>query len=89
MEDLVFIGYVNHILRHTEKAVLFDLGTSNSGHTIERYIPKSQMYQRGDRVYVPIWLARRLGLWNRNDDEAYYRNGYTRMYADVDDDLPF
>ena len=89
MSDLVFIGYTNNIIRHTEKAVLFDIGTSNSGHTIERFVPKSQMYQRGDGVYVPKWLARRMGLWNHNDDHNYHRQGYDRMFADVDDDLPF
>ena len=89
MEDLVFIGYTNNIIKHTEKAVLFDIGTSNSGHRIERFVPKSQMYQRGDGVYVPKWLARRMGLWNHNSDNEYRIAGYTRMYDDADDDLPF
>ena len=89
MEDLIFIGYTTNIIRETEKAVLFDIGTSNSGHSIERFIPKSQLYQRGDGVYVPKWLARRMGMWNYNDDLEYQRSGYNKMYDDADDDLPF
>ena len=71
-------------------AVLFRIGLSNSGHAIERFVPKSQLYQKGNNVYVPQWLARRMGMWKCCCDDAYYRSGYFRMYDDeYDDDLPF
>lgn len=89
MEDLIFIGTRHHIVRETERAVLFKIGVSNGGHDIEKFVPKSQMYQRNGNIYVPKWLARKLGMWNYNEDISYYRQGYYKMYEDVDDDLPF
>ena len=89
MEDLICIGSARNIIRETERAVLFKVGTSNCGHDIEKFVPKSQMYQRGGSIYVPKWLARKIGIWNYNDDLAYYRKGYFKMYEDIDDDLPF
>ena len=88
MEDLIYIGTPCCIVRETERAVLFSIGTSNSGNSIERFIPKSQLYQRGCSVYVPKWLARKMGIWNHSDEKEYCRRGYTKMY-DTDDDLPF
>lgn len=89
MEDLIFIGTPCNIVRETERAVLFSIGTSNAGNSIERFVPKSQLYQRGCSLYVPKWLARKMGMWSHNDEKEYCRQGYFKMYADADDDLPF
>lgn len=89
MDDLICIGTTRNMIRETPKAVLFRIGTSNSGQSIERFIPKSQMYEKRGDVYVPKWLARSMGMWNCCCDDAYRQSGYIKMYDNADDDLPF
>lgn len=89
MEELINIGSVSNIVRETSAAVLFKIGVSNLGHPIERFVPKSQMYERYHSVYVPKWLARKMGIWCGDNLDAYTRQGYTKMYDDDTDDLPF
>lgn len=89
MDDFIKIGCPSHIIKETYRAVLFHIGKDNFGRDITRFLPKSQLYQKNNCVYIPKWLARKMGIWN--DEMNYYcSQGYFKMYDDDDyDDLPF
>nr|DAO15224.1 MAG TPA: hypothetical protein [Caudoviricetes sp.] len=93
---LVCIGTVAQVRKETEKAILYQVGTSAMGLPIETYLPKSELFEKDGYFYIPLWLAKQKGMgWyldNQEYNNTYKPNGFekifkdTKSYDDDDDD---
>lgn len=96
--ELVCIGTIAQVRKETEKAILYQIGTSTMGLPIETYIPKSELLERDNYFYIPLWLAKQKGMgWYLNtevQDNIYSTNGFNKVFnnhcdEDEDDDYFF
>lgn len=93
----VWLCDLGNKVKETEKAVLFSIGKTRSGLSIETYIPKSTIIISKDKqrkgvkhVYVPLYIAKNKGVgWHDEsttflgDDYISYNDMISRTYSNA------
>ena len=83
---LVCIGDSKNIVKETEKAILYKVGTTNLGLPIEVFFPKSRIYENSNMLFIPISLAKQKGIgWYLNINNDYEDYDYVHAFEDEND----
>ena len=80
--NLVCIGEMKHIVKTTDKAILFCIGKTYLGLPIEVFFPITEVKVYQDNLFVPLWLAKNKGVgWYLEDN---FNNDLPFGFKDLD-----